>query len=60
MPFLAPHEDYPQDYQFGLRQSEELQRGQHESNLIICTKTTSNLPCSLWPELWKANKQRKL
>lgn len=60
MPFHVPHADHPQAYQSSLRQSKELQWGQHDSNLISCTKTTSNLPCSLWPELWKINKQRKL
>lgn len=59
MPFLVSHADSLQAYQSSLRQSKELQWGQHEPNLISCTKTTSYLPCSLWPELWKASKQRK-
>lgn len=59
MPFLVSHSDNLQAYQSSLRQSKDLQWGQREPDLISCTKTTSKLPCSLWPVLWKANKQRK-
>lgn len=60
MPFRISHADFLQAYQSSLRQSEKLYWGQHKPNLISHSKATSNLlPCSLWPELWGADKQRK-
>lgn len=50
----------PQAHQSSLRQSEELQQGQDNTNSTVPIKATSDLLlCSLWPELCKAEEQRK-